>query len=441
MKKLTAIVICILMIATCAGAWAMSFFKSSKAKKDYSNYVYYGDYYAEREIYIDAVKCYQMALSIKPNDFDLAMKIVDMYRLMGDDDGYINANRTAQCINPNNPVTYVNIVKYYYEHNSFNKAIEEVNLAKKVIPANEEIIKIDELISTLFKNHILKVDQTGDWRFTSKGTFFSAMEGEKWGLYNDNGDCIIPCQYDYIGMYDSITELIPCSKDGNYYYIDIENHKKSVPDVKYEFLGSFGNGFAPAKKEGKYGYINSSYDEINFEYDFSGSFANGIAAVKKNKTWQLINTDFDIISKESYDDIILDSYGFCSKYDSIVVKKGDKYMLIDLNAKQIGDSYDDIRPAATVSDYCAVKKDGKWGFMDHSGKIVIEPQFEDAKSFCMGYAPVNVDGAWGYIGTSGNILVEPTFLDASELAWNGFARVKTADSSSWSMIEFLRFEN
>ena len=56
----------------------------------------------------------------------------------------------------------------------------------------------------------------------------------------------------------------------------------------------------------------------------------------------------------------------------------------------------------------------KWGYIDKSGKIVIEPQFDDASSFseglaavCLGdYCPLR--GKWGYIDKSGEYVWEPT---------------------------------
>ncbi|EAK1349894.1 WG repeat-containing protein, partial [Campylobacter coli] len=54
---------------------------------------------------------------------------------------------------------------------------------------------------------------------------------------------------------------------------------------------------------------------------------------------------------------------------------------------------------------------GKWGFIDKSGKIVIEPKFDGVGNFSEGLAGVELNGKWGFIDKSGKIVIEPKFDD------------------------------
>jgi len=54
-------------------------------------------------------------------------------------------------------------------------------------------------------------------------------------------------------------------------------------------------------------------------------------------------------------------------------------------------------------------KQGKYGYINKKGEVVISPQFEDACSFSDGAAAVLKDGKWGYIDTSGNFIIPPRF--------------------------------
>jgi hypothetical protein len=59
-----------------------------------------------------------------------------------------------------------------------------------------------------------------------------------------------------------------------------------------------------------------------------------------------------------------------------------------------------------------INVDGKFGFMDRSGKTVIAPQFDLAGEFSEGLANVKVGTKSGYINTKGVVAITPQFDDA-----------------------------
>jgi len=50
----------------------------------------------------------------------------------------------------------------------------------------------------------------------------------------------------------------------------------------------------------------------------------------------------------------------------------------------------------------------KYGYIDKTGKIVIEPKFDNAWSFSEGLARVKIDDKDGYIDKTGKYVWEPT---------------------------------
>lgn len=82
-----------------------------------------------------------------------------------------------------------------------------------------------------------------------------------------------------------------------------------------------------------------------------------------------------------------------------------------------------------------VKVDGKWGFIDTSGKLRIPAQYSDVDEFGeLNVKPVAVatGDLWGFIDNKGQWLVEPRF----QLAWNcgdDFA-VAVMDDGKWRFI-------
>ena len=73
-----------------------------------------------------------------------------------------------------------------------------------------------------------------------------------------------------------------------------------------------------------------------------------------------------------------------------------------------------------------INVNGKYGFMDRSGKTVVTPQFDGTYGFSEGLAAVRVGTKWGYINTKGVVAITPQFDFALEFGY-GRAGVKLGD--------------
>ena len=62
---------------------------------------------------------------------------------------------------------------------------------------------------------------------------------------------------------------------------------------------------------------------------------------------------------------------------------------------------------------------GAFGFIDKTGKIVIPPQFFDARNFSEGLAAVKIGTAWGFIDKKGVMVVEPQFESQKSYSYPG----------------------
>jgi hypothetical protein len=58
-----------------------------------------------------------------------------------------------------------------------------------------------------------------------------------------------------------------------------------------------------------------------------------------------------------------------------------------------------------VEGLARVSINGKWGFIDTTGKEIISAQYDEAISFEDGYARVKFMGQWGVIDKKGNTVV------------------------------------
>ena len=100
-------------------------------------------------------------------------------------------------------------------------------------------------------------------------------------------------------------------------------------------------------------------------------------------------------------------------------------------------------PAPDDEPLFPIVKNGLYGYMDRSGRIVIEPRFppsvdesyfEIPQAFHEGLAAVPERGRWGYIGTSGRWDIPPRFWQAADFH-EGLARVCREEGENEEFID------
>lgn len=79
---------------------------------------------------------------------------------------------------------------------------------------------------------------------------------------------------------------------------------------------------------------------------------------------------------------------------------------------------------ATSKGPLPVKRGGQWGFVDTTGKIVIEPAYEMADFFYEERAAVRTQGKWGFIDFSGKMVVPAQYSTVHRFS-DGLAHVMT----------------
>lgn len=157
---------------------------------------------------------------------------------------------------------------------------------------------------------------------------------------------------------------------------------------------------APVKYKGKYGFINTKGNWIiEPRFDSVGIFYNGYADYYSQGKSGLINQDGEIIILAKYNFIgnveynlalveINESYNFSNLQDNLIS---------DIDFYDVGDFSENLVPVQ-------FKEDGKWGYMDITGKMKIDTLFDYADIFENGNGLVEIGDLEFLIDTNGKII-------------------------------------
>jgi hypothetical protein len=196
-----------------------------------------------------------------------------------------------------------------------------------------------------------------------------------------NSDCYIAI--DENGYYSIITTSSTISN--NYTYVSY----------------AFDNYFIFKNEAGYYGLLNTySGVKIEPEYTFmlKISGCNAIEAEKEDGSVDIYSKYLEKVSTIN---------------DAIVEKVNDNYSLIYSNNEMIyinvnGQvvSNTEVFPDNKIFSYS--DENGKWGYKDKAGNIVIEPQYDFATDIDeYGFCGILLDGKWGIVNSEGVIIKEP----------------------------------
>jgi hypothetical protein len=111
-----------------------------------------------------------------------------------------------------------------------------------------------------------------------------------------------------------------------------------------------------------------------------------------------------------------------------MVRIDDKYGIIDTAGNIVLPvEYESTSPRGRKYVYledslALVEKDGRLGYVDLDGKLVVPMYFTDAFHFTQGLAAAKHNGQWGYINKRGDIYLPFVFQMASPFRW-GHAEV------------------
>lgn len=275
-------------------------------------------------------------------------------------------------------------------------------------------------------------------RFSSVGEWFSlasAVESDtSYGYVTANGKTLLRNQYTYAGPLFNNLAMVKTADET--LLIDGEGTAQVILDNRYLSAGIYNNGLLPVETKEGYAYIDATGAERHGGYSFAGTMLRGNAMVQKNGQWSVVDTAGNVVAQTEFEDVVLDFVGCYSQFASFPALKNGVYGLYSPETFEAVSSFTCESIDAFYADgIAAFEKNGKWGFVDAGGTVVIEPQYQAARSFSNGYAAVCKNGKWGFINTSNEPIVEYTFEDARYFNSSGTCWVDTG--RGWDIFYFL----
>ena len=454
-----------------------------------------GQEYEAEDLCGKAINEYNIAVSLK-DSAEIRLKVADLYEKGYENGEFASAagmvNTLEETISkyPTDPKGYDKLISYYDTHENYNKCAEYIRLAKENKVESDTVKSVYDKIRFMYNLKPVgyeKVESAGSCQIATRPVTVDEEQYDEKGEYiyetDENGDTYIktiPREYTEYTFYyydgtvkgpmNAIDMSVPIQVDfGNEETHTLYFIKKYGNDIllgersdriyssvvsdnvrqfyvgtenEYTSVGSFESGVITLlnSKTGKYELLLSSGKEFMKDLDKAGSFANFVVCVEKDGSKQIYNKKGEKLFKKEIDDVILAQRGKCSYYQRGFVKfKGDAdYTMVDFNSNS------EMKFTCSSADLfmgelAAFEQNGKWGFVKYDGTVVIEPKYDEAKSFSNGYAAVKQNGKWGFINQEQEMIVEPQFDEALYFDNAGKAFVRS-NEDGWQTIELFYYE-
>ncbi len=424
----TVILICLIVF----GAFALLLADTDGGKQEYDTALKQAEDYMKRELYQLAIAEYDKAIAIDDST-ELRDAVLNAYEKRYEEsttiiDDYILAAESAVSAFPKEEEYYIILAKVYGRNDNYQAAYKALGNAKNNGVKSE---KIDDLYID-----VKYAFETKWYTYTGFNPCVSGLypvtNSEMWGYIDETGDSKTGFDYTFASQLGEEGIRILCAEKN---MLEDEN---GIVRGKLSFVptaaGTYSEGFIAIKNGEKFGYYDSLGDHKFGEYIAASNFTNGKAAVsEKDGEWYFIDTNGKKTSDTKYQDINLNLDGSYLKNGIMFAKSDGKYKIYDKDGKRVGSFECDDIDVITDDGIIAFKKNDKCGFVDITGKVVIEAKFDNAKSFSNGLAAVCQGEKWGFADKDGTVVIDCQFFDADYFNSKRNCLVKSTPGD-WQMI-------
>ncbi|MET0647453.1 MAG: WG repeat-containing protein [Pyrinomonadaceae bacterium] len=260
-----------------------------------------------------------------------------------------------------------------------------------------------------------RLPEVNDYQFIFRDGLarFQTPSGQerRYGYMDKAGRVVIPPQFHDSGHFSEGLAWFSVLKEGKWLYGFIDKTGKTVIEPQFVHQPrDFVDGLAKVMGQYDTGFIDRTGSfRIKVDYEHSDDFfSEGLLAVVRGDPPR----------------------GVYLKRDGQVAfeipfwqqRTAHQRSLYSIRRLQLAPFSEGLAPVLSFN---------KFGFIDRTGKVVIEPLFRETNGFSEGLAAVKIVGSdgqyvWGYIDRTGRFAVAPQFREAHPFA-GGLAQVTAAD--------------
>lgn len=275
----------------------------------------------------------------------------------------------------------------------------------------------------------------------------------KTGLIDTEGKILIPAKYNQL-MIDPPYLLASLDIGYKTRWILLDSSGNTLSEKHYEHILPFNGKFFPVRNRGYWGAVNAEGKEIvtcvhdslvqqtgnHIVVKFRGEF--GIINLRENwiitpqaKPLKVLNDEmyFEYAGKTTFLKSLTGNIIYFSdnpleyKTDHLVEHlPSGAFWKIDMNGTLI----DRSAPSESAEQIFqeseglrAIRKDGKYGFIDDHGRLRIANRYDDVQPFSTGLAAIKIRNKWGFIDRQENLIAQPVYDEVSVFN-NGYAIVR-----------------
>lgn len=365
----------------------------------------------EDKLYVRAADAYLTALNDyqTKNNEQIELGLADIYREGEMWDEYYELLRERISQGKASAEEYLILAQFYLDSGDSYNAVPYLEQGRAAFPDNEELIALDEEVRYEVSAASSTYQIAG---IPSSDYYIPVSNGERWGYILENGRTALDFKYEEALRFSGNYAVVKL--DGVYTLIDKNGYWNAVDKNGLEQVTSICGTRIVAVKDGAYGIYTNTFVKLSQEdYENVLLSSNGMSFVQKGGKWALLDENLEQVTDYVFTDVAANSQGEVFYRDYAVVADEQGYYLIYPNGEACFDTRFADAKGIESGLVAVADSEGRWGYCNEKGEVVIDCQYEDAKSFSSKLGAVKYAGTWGYVNQYNTMVIENVYEDVT----------------------------